>query len=65
MDMSVLITFMFVVVPIYVLVGFYLWLITIPVQGQEVNDVDDLLFYSIAWPVELYRMYKHLKDEEY
>lgn len=65
MVMSVLITFMFVVVPIYVLVGFYLWLITIPVQGQEVNDVDDLLFYSIAWPVELYRMYKHLKDEEY
>lgn len=61
---SILLTIIFVVAPLYVLAGFVLWMITLPAQGQEVNDVNDLLFYIVAWPVELYRMYKYLEDEE-
>jgi hypothetical protein len=52
------------VLAIYATLGAILFVMSTPIQGQEYDDTADLGFYVIAWPIEIYRMYKYNPDEE-
>jgi len=49
----------------YLFFGIVLYILTNPIQGQEQDNLTDLKLYLLAWPVEIYRMYKYSKDEDY
>jgi hypothetical protein len=63
--MSLVIQVVLTVIPIYLLIGLVLFLVPSPIQGQEYDNLADLKLYLLAWPVELYRMYKYTKDGDY
>ena len=48
----------------YCLPGVVLFFISTPIQEQDYLDTSDFFVYLVSWPIELWRMYKHLKEEE-